>query len=107
MAHVDEFCAVIDPAGLDILDIGAGNGEFVHALCKRGARAVGVEAEPAKVVRAQAANDVSVLLGCGEEMPVGYESYDVVTFTYSLHYVPPQLQQKDLSEAARVLRPDG
>lgn len=97
----------MNPDGLEVLDVGAGQGAFVRALNELGARAVGVEIEAAKVARAREESGCEVVLGSAEALPFEDNAFDVLTYMFSLHHVPASLHERTFAEAARVLRPGG
>lgn len=45
--------------------------------------------------------------GRAEALPVADASFDLVTFFFSLHHVPPAVHEAAFAEVARVLRPGG
>lgn len=87
--------------GLDILDVGCGDGSIVRELVKLGARAVGIDphlasGHPPELVRASAV-----------AVPMRSASFDAVSFVFSLHHVPQQALEASLHEARRLLREGG
>ncbi len=108
-SHFEILDALIDPAGLDLLDIGAGDGTFCNALAARGARVTGVEIDAQKVARARegAAPGVQIVEGVAEHLPLPGAAFDLACFVYSLHHVPLSEQSAALGEIERVLRPGG
>ncbi|MCR9125201.1 MAG: class I SAM-dependent methyltransferase [Rhodobacteraceae bacterium] len=109
MEHLERLAGLVDPRGLDVVDVGAGTGAFAAALAGAGARVTGIEVEAEKVARARAAHGAVArfLQGCGEDLPLPDGSADLVCFMFSLHHVPAADQPAALAEAARVLRPGG
>ncbi len=107
MSHIDALSAVAELDGLDVLDVGAGQGAFVSALCTKGARAVGVEIDHNAVDRAKAALGCDIRLGKAEDLPFGPASFDLLTYIFSFHHIPEAAHDAALAEAVRVLRPDG
>lgn len=86
----------LDP-GLDVLDVGAGDGKLLTALEARGhrGRRVGLDPTPGPGVRK----------GTAEALPFPAAMFDVVLFVRVLaHLTNPRAA---LAEARRVLRPDG
>ncbi len=103
---IDRFVQV---AGLDVLDVGCGEGRITHHLVERGANALGVEPDPIQAEKNRCANVVpglSFVEAPGQALPVDDDSMDGVFFCYSLHHVPRQNMDNALNEAMRVLKPD-
>jgi ubiquinone/menaquinone biosynthesis C-methylase UbiE len=97
-------------AGLDVLDVGCGQGIDVVRYARSGARATGVDLTPrhAELARAHlAANELpgTVVLGDAEELPFEDASFDRVSSNGVLHHTPDM--DAALREARRVLRPGG
>lgn len=107
LSHIAAFCAALPSSGLHVLDVGAGQGVFVAALDAAGARACGVEIDAAKVARAARDSGADMRHGRAEALPFDDDSFDALTFMFSLHHVPQDLHARAMSEAARVLRPGG
>ena len=96
--------------GLDIVDVGCGEGKFVGALAAAGARVTGVEVSDDKVAQARDVARVTgaeIVLGRGEALPMPDDSMDVVVYLRALHHVPIGAMAEALSEARRVLRTGG
>jgi ubiquinone/menaquinone biosynthesis C-methylase UbiE len=97
-----------DVGGLDVIDLGCGEGRFCRMLAARGARTLGVDLQPTFVERA------SALAGPGEEYLRGDiqsldgvpdASFDLAVSYLSLLDVPDEVAA--LREAWRVLRAGG
>jgi SAM-dependent methyltransferase len=89
------------------LDLGAGCGELVARLRAEGVPAAGLDLCGALLERArkQAGPDAGLLRGDAERLPVASGQLDLVTCLLVAHYL--ERPQRALSEAARILRPDG
>lgn len=109
MNHLDHLTSLIDLDGLEVVDVGAGDGKFARAFAKRGARVTGIEIDEAKVEIARQADHarVRILLGRGENLPLADSMSDLVCFMFSFHHVPDELQNAALDEAFRVLKIGG
>lgn len=107
MTHIEALRAAFDPRGLDILDVGAGDGSLLRGFAELGARAVGVEIDAAKVARARTLSGADVNIGTAEALPFPENSFDVLTYVFSFHHIPEALHAQSLAEAARVLRAGG
>jgi ubiquinone/menaquinone biosynthesis C-methylase UbiE len=97
-------------AGLDVLDVGCGQGIDVARFSTAGARSTGVDLTPrhAGLARAHLASlglAGSIVEGDAENLPFTDASFDRVTSNGVLHHTPDF--PKALQEAFRVLRPDG
>jgi ubiquinone/menaquinone biosynthesis C-methylase UbiE len=97
-----------DSAGLDVLDVGCGVGNY-HALVKPKVKSLsGVDVSSACVARAVAAHpDVSYAAYDGERLPYDDETFDAAFTICVMHHVPPPAWPGFVAEMARVLRPGG
>lgn len=95
----------------ELLEIGPGPGASTEWLRHRVQRVVAVEvdAQAAALLRQRfEGTNVEVETGDAGEMPFADESFDAVGCFTMLHHVPNlPAQRAILSEAVRVLRPDG
>ena len=94
-----------------LLDVGTGTGRMLELFCPRIASAVGVDLSHEMLAMARSNLDkanlgnVTIRQGNMYQLPFPAQSYDVVTIHQVLHFADePALA---VSEAARVLRPDG
>jgi SAM-dependent methyltransferase len=90
-----------------VVDLGAGTGLSTRVWAAPADEVVGVEANPAMIVRARAATDAANVrfveaFASATGLPAG--GADVVTCAQSFHWMEPQ---PVLAEAARLLRPGG
>ncbi len=94
-----------------LLDLGTGTGRMLELLHPLYSRAVGIDASPSMLAVARANLDragianVQVRLGDIYNLPLGRDSFDVVTVHQVLHFLDDP--ERALAEAARVLRPGG
>ena len=112
MQTIDSPLAVIqffgDVAGLRILDVGCGGGGLTKQLWAAGAIVSGIDPEGQAVSAAAAAiPNGSFTIGSAEDLPFGPSSFDRVVMINTLHHVTPSSMPVALSEAVRVLAPDG
>jgi ubiquinone/menaquinone biosynthesis C-methylase UbiE len=109
MRHIDYLTSICDIRGLDIVDVGAGNGAFLCELQSHGARAVGIEIDAAKVaaVQDQLVGGARMIEGRAEALPFDDRTLDVACFNFSFHHVPAGLHDASLAEVLRVLKPGG
>ena len=95
-------------AGLEIIDVGSGEGELARALARLGASVSGIDpfidgcdwlpegAGRFRLVRASA-----------DTIPLEDDSVDLAIFMFSLHHVPGAKLASALADVRRVLRPSG
>jgi ubiquinone/menaquinone biosynthesis C-methylase UbiE len=96
--------------GLDVLDVGCGQGIDVARYAMEGARATGVDLTPRHVELAQAHLAAMglkgrVVIGDAEALPFSDASFDRVSSNGVLHHTPDM--PAALREINRVLRPGG
>lgn len=99
-----------DLAGVHVLDVGCGDGALVCTAASRGAKATGVDADPAMLAAARTRADkngimAAFLEGRIERLPFPDAAFDVVVSITVLCFV--QDASAAVREMARVLRPGG
>ena len=99
-----------DSDGLDVLDVGSGQGIDAYEYASRGARVVGIDLTPRHVELASdhlAASGLKAkfVQGDAETMPFADDSFDMVSSNGVLHHTPDI--EAALAECLRVLRPGG
>jgi len=96
-----------DVAGLDVLDVGSGNGYLCRKLARAGARMTGVELSDAflDIARARESDGIRYVHASVSAMPLPDGSFDRAVSNYVLMDVPDY--QAALAEVHRVLRPGG
>ena len=95
-------------AGLDVLDVGCGQGIDVYSYARSGANAAGVDLTPrhvelAKLHLAAMGLEAKIVQGDAEALPFSDESFDRVSSNGVLHHTPDM--PAALREIRRVLRP--
>jgi len=107
--HIYALLATVGPvAGLNIIDIGCGEGSLTRALAALGARVTGCDpfiAETAWIEHG--AGSYRLVKAAADAIPEPDHQADLVLFVFSLHHVPGEKLQAALAEARRVLRPSG
>lgn len=97
-------------AGLDVLDVGCGQGIDLCEFGLAGARVTGIDLTPRHVELArgharEAGVEAALIQGDAEQLPFGDASFDRVTSNGVLHHTPHI--ETALREIRRVLRPHG
>ena len=107
--HIDALTHIVgDVGGLDIVDLGCGEGVFGKELARRGARVTGIDPLMAPMPERKVADgSFRILQSGGEAIPLRAGSADLVIFMYSLHHMPDAALAACLHEAIRLLRPSG
>jgi len=101
------------PGGGTILDVASGTaGVAIQLAGRNGARVVGVDLTEQMLRRgvrnvtgASLGERIALVAGRAEQLPFPDATFDALTFTYLLRYVPDP--QAALHELARVVRPGG
>lgn len=107
--HTDAIVAALGPvAGLDLVDVGSGEGGNARILAAHGANVTGVDPfiEPTDW-QVEGSGRYRLLKGPADTLPLEDRSADLVLFVFSLHHVPNDKLSKALAEARRVLKPSG
>jgi ubiquinone/menaquinone biosynthesis C-methylase UbiE len=97
-------------AGKRVLDIGAGEGHLTRLMAKEGATVIGLECSPGQLKKAMSYDVVAgerFIDAVAQSLPFEDESFDIVVFFNSLHHVPIEDQYLAITEATRVLVPNG
>jgi ubiquinone/menaquinone biosynthesis C-methylase UbiE len=105
---IDELMG--DVEGLDVLDVGCGDGALMASFSRKGARVTGVDPDPAMLAAARRRADALGLpfilrRGSAEALPFADCSFDrIVTVAVLCFIDKPDMA---IAEMARVLRPGG
>jgi ubiquinone/menaquinone biosynthesis C-methylase UbiE len=107
---LEAFAGFVDAQpGQRVLDVGCGPGALVRLLARRGCRAVGVDADPSMVARAEelAAGLLGAEFRQGSVLALPFEAgtFDVVTATNVIFLLPEPVA--GLKEMARVCQVGG
>jgi ubiquinone/menaquinone biosynthesis C-methylase UbiE len=93
-------------AGMQVLDLACGPGLVAGAARLRGAMPTGLDFAAAMIGLARATHpEIRSEEGDAEALPFADASFDAVISNFGVHHVPDPVRA--LSEARRVLRPDG
>lgn len=97
-------------AGLDVLDLGCGQGIDLAQFVRNGARGAGIDLTPRHVELAKRhieswGLEADVRVGDAERLPFAPHAFDLVVGNGVLHHTPDM--REALAEAHRVLRPGG
>jgi SAM-dependent methyltransferase len=104
--HRDAFFELVPPPGRLTLDIGCGEGRLSRDLQKRGHRTIGVDATPAMIAAARAADpEGDYVVADAAELPFAGASADIAITFMSLMDVDDMAGA--VRDAARVLEPSG
>lgn len=87
-----------------ILDVGCGNGAFLHKMQAAGMKAFGVEFSPTGCREAQRLG-LDVRCGTVEKQHYQSDSFDVITLNHVFEHIPDPI--KTLCELKRILKPAG
>jgi ubiquinone/menaquinone biosynthesis C-methylase UbiE len=109
MSHLEALLATVGPvAGLDIADVGCGEGQLTRALAARGARVTGYDPFISGTDWIEeGAGSYRLVKAAADALAAPDRSADLVVFVFSLHHVPEAKLNAALTEARRVLRPSG
>ena len=88
--------------GLEVIEVGCGNGEVAAQLLRQGYRVIGLDSEKDRVAKAQARGVHAVVVSWPE---FNYQPVDAIAFTRSLHHINPLDQA--ITRARQLLKPDG
>jgi SAM-dependent methyltransferase len=110
MPWLGEILRYSDTNGLDVLDVGCGQGIDLYRYAVAGATATGLDLTPRHVelarVHLQAMGvQADVIVGDAERLPFANATFDRVSSNGVLHHTPNM--QQALAEIRRVLRPGG
>jgi ubiquinone/menaquinone biosynthesis C-methylase UbiE len=108
-SHLDALLETIGPvSGLDMVDVGCGEGHLTRALAALGARVTGCDpfvSETGWTVHGS--GSYRLVKASADALPIPDASADLVLFVFSLHHVPAAMLDAALAEARRALRPSG
>ena len=90
VSHLDALLATVGPvAGLNIIDIGCGEGRLTRALAALGARVTGCDPFIAGTAWTEhGAGSYRLVKAAADAIPAPDHQADLVLFVFSLHHVP-------------------
>ena len=109
VSHLDALVATVGPvAGLQIIDVGCGEGRLTRALAALGARVTGCDPFIAETAWTEhGAGFYRLIKAAADAIPAPDHAADLVLYVFSLHHVPGEKLEAALAEARRLLRPAG
>jgi ubiquinone/menaquinone biosynthesis C-methylase UbiE len=107
--NVDAVLEALGPIdGLEVIDVGCGEGENPRRLADAGARVHGFDPFiDGTDWSAHGTGSFQLVQASADALPVDDLSADIVLFIFSLHHVPQSKLAAALAEARRVLKPSG
>jgi hypothetical protein len=108
-SHLDALLEIVGQvSGLEVVDIGCGEGHLTRALAALGARVTGCDPfMPETDWTAHKNGSYRLVKASADALPIADASADLVLFVFSLHHVPAASLDAAVAEARRVLRPSG
>jgi 2-polyprenyl-3-methyl-5-hydroxy-6-metoxy-1,4-benzoquinol methylase len=88
-----------------LLDVGSGNGRFLHKMRRLGWGVLGIENDPQAVIASRHTCDVPVIESTLEEANLKGQSFDAITLRHTIEHVHAPIGL--LAECRRLLRPGG
>lgn len=107
--HLDVLSRTLGPlSGLEVIDVGCGEGDLARALARMGAQVSGIDPfMDGRDWAPEGEGRFRVLQASADTIPLAQESVDLAVFMFSLHHVPAGKLARALAEVRRVLRPEG
>jgi SAM-dependent methyltransferase len=111
-AKADHLQRILDAKGrtkpLDVLDVGCGHGLIHPYLSGANYRLTGIDVAESAIQMARGRNpNVHYDVYDGLRLPYADQTFDVLFTICVMHHVPGDQRRTFISEARRVLRPDG
>jgi ubiquinone/menaquinone biosynthesis C-methylase UbiE len=108
-SHLDALLETVGSvSGLEVVDIGCGEGHLTRALAALGARVTGCDPFISEAGwTAHKSGSYRLVKASADALPMADAAVDLVLFVFSLHHVPAAKLDAALAEARRVLRASG
>jgi ubiquinone/menaquinone biosynthesis C-methylase UbiE len=108
-SHLDALLETVGSvSGLEIVDIGCGEGHLTRALAARGAQVTGCDPFISEIGwTAHKSGSYCLVQASADALPMADAAADLAVFVFSLHHVPGAKLDAALAEARRVLRASG
>src|SRR5580658_5525192 len=108
-SHLDALLETVGQvSGLEVVDIGCGEGHLTRALAALGARVTGCDPFVSETSwTAHSDGSCRLVKASADALPMPDGSADLGLFVFSLHHVPAAKLDPALAEARRVLRRSG
>lgn len=109
MTHIEHLKTICELEGLQVVDVGAGDGVYSRDLYAAGAKVIAIEIDPGKVAKAKEnlPKNIDVRLGAAEDLPLESGSQDLACLFFSFHHIPVEVQHNAFTEIHRVLGNSG
>ncbi len=101
--RIKEFLSLAEPIS-SALDVGCGTGLSTIALREIAQNVIGVDASAEMIALAPRENGIEYFVSPAENLPFDENEFDIITLSQVIHWLD---RDKFLSEANRVLRPNG
>lgn len=100
---------VVRLRGLDVLEVGCGNGSRTEQIAQRCKHVIGIEPNETltEIANDRGISNALFQVGSGEKLNFDNNQFDIVIFTLSLHHIPTSSMMDAISEAVRVVKPNG
>ena len=101
--RIEEFLSITEPLS-SALDVGCGTGLSAIALKELAQNVIGVDASAEMIALAPKESGVGYFTAPAENLPFEENRFDIITLSQVFHWLD---RDKFLTEAGRVLRPNG
>ncbi|WP_109313331.1 class I SAM-dependent methyltransferase [Ruegeria sp. AU67] len=104
MTHIDHLKSICELEGIQVVDVGAGDGVYSRDLYAAGAKVTAIEIDSDKVAKAKEdlPRNIDVRIGAAGDLPLDSGSQDLASLFFSLHHIPVEVQHTAFTEISRV-----